>query len=171
MSKAEVDASVESLIEFVVDKHSYPLPPEEIKLLRESRDSEGRVDVVLILHGFAVNESNRWLNPVGNGIAESMKPAALQAASMGLLKEGAKVVFLDAHPLVDHWDAGGTLDKELIRTVGRYAPPLTTWPDPSPPKPHSVTEASFALTDKAVCLCASQPRQRHSIFVRGARLW
>ena len=170
MSKAEVDASVEALLEFAVDKHGYPLPPEEITLLRGPRDSEGRVDVVLYLHGFAVKESNRWLNPAGNGIAGSMQPAAQQAASMGMLQEGAKAVFLDAHVLADHWDAGGNLNKELIRTMGRYAPPLPPWPDPSPLKPPAPQKtASFSLTG-AVCPCASQPRQRHPLVARGAGL-
>ena len=128
---AKVDAAVDELLSYV-DEEAYPLPKDERHLLKHSRDANGRVDVQVIIHGFSVHPENRWVCRAGNGVAESMKPATLQAASLGGLEEGAKVVFLDIHLEADHWKAGGSLKKWKMDKMARH-----TNPKPIPGCPQS----------------------------------
>jgi hypothetical protein len=114
-----------------LSSHGYNLTPEENAAL-DLRDAYGRLACVIIIQGFPVNGTNRWLNPQGTMLAESMKISAIQLAALGLLGAGTKAtafVAIDIHPPAKKWNAGATLDRAVTAKAARRTPLDSSSPD------------------------------------------
>ena len=121
--RAAVDAAVAELKSYL-NEIGYRLTREELAAL-DSRDTLGYVGATFVIHGFPVNPANPWANSPGNGLAQSMIPAALQLASIGSLDEdGARpFVRIDIFPKAAHWRAlsGSSRPDGFAETVGKVA--------------------------------------------------
>ena len=121
--RAAVDAAVTELKSYL-NEIGYRLTREELAAL-DSRDTLGYVGATFVIHGFPVNARNPWANAPGNGLAQSMIPAALQLASIGSLDEdGARpFVRIDIFPKAAHWQAlsGSSRPDGFAETVGKVA--------------------------------------------------